>query len=320
MDEVGKVQSERVSQAIEYAIVAHDIVKSYGALRAVDGLSFAVERGEIFALLGPNGAGKTTTLEILEGYRRPDAGTVRVLGYDPIAQGREMKQHMGLMLQQTALYERIRVREAIDLFGSYYDDPRDPNDLIALVGLENHGSSYFENLSGGQKQRLSLALALAGNPEVAFLDEPTASMDPQARLQTWGIIKALRAGGVTVLLTTHHMEEAQRLADHVAIIDHGTLIAFGTPEELTRSSASEVISFTSQPGLDPARLRELPFVTDVREARPGEFSITTSNALDCAAALAAWRRDAGVTIEHLQVTGATLEEVFLQLTGEGVRD
>ncbi len=304
----------------DYAIVARDVAKSYGQIRAVDGLSFAVERGEVFALLGPNGAGKTTTVEMLEGYRKPDAGTVRVLNYDPWSQGKEMKQHIGLMLQQTALYERIRVREALDIFCSYYSNPRDPNELIELIGLKSHASNYFQTLSGGQKQRLSLGLALAGNPEVAFLDEPTAAMDPQARLQTWEIIGSLRASGVTILLTTHNMEEAQRLADHVAIVDHGKLIAFGTPEELTSSSAGEIISFTSQEGLDLAGLQSLPFVTSVREDRPGTYSLATTNALDSVEALAVWRRKSNVTIQHLQIAGASLEDVFLQLTGEEVRD
>lgn len=313
-------QRGRGETDVEYAIVAHDVAKSYGQIRALDGLSFAVERGEIFALLGPNGAGKTTLVEMLEGYRKPDAGTVRVLGFDPIAEGRQLKQQVGLMLQQTALYQKIKVREALDLFCAYYPHPRDAKELIALIGLESHANSYFDDLSGGQKQRLSLALAICGNPQVAFLDEPTSAMDPQARIQTWEIIRHLRRSGVTILLTTHQMEEAQRLADHVAIIDHGKLIAFGTPEELTRSSASEVVSFTSREGLDLEGIAALPFVSGVREDRPGTYSISTSNALDCVAALAEWRRDVDVVIEHLEVTGATLEDVFLELTGQEVRD
>ncbi len=213
------------------AIVVQNLVISYGSLRAVDDLSFSVQRREIFALLGPNGAGKTSTVEILEGYRRPDSGTVRVLDYDPISQGHEMKEHIGLMLQQTPLYEKIKVREAIDLFTSYYDHPKPAAELIELAGLQKHRDAAFDSLSGSQKQRLSLALAMAGNPRVAFLDEPTASLAPQSRLQTWELIQGLRQSGVTVLLTTHYMEEAQHLADHVAIIDHGKLVALGTPEE-----------------------------------------------------------------------------------------
>ncbi|MGI8967774.1 MAG: ABC transporter ATP-binding protein [Chloroflexota bacterium] len=246
------------------AIVVANLVKQYGSLRAVDGLSFTVRRGEILALLGPNGAGKTTTVEILEGYRPADSGEVRVLGLNPADDGRQLRERIGLMLQQTGLYERIRVREAIELFCSYYQQPRRPDDLITLVGLEHQESTAFQNLSGGQKQWLSLALALAGNPELAFLDEPTASLDPQARLQTWEIIVGLRDAGVTVLLTTHNMEEAQRLADHVAIIDHGRLIAYGTPDDLTGVSSSEVVTFRAPEGLDLAGLLALPAGAEVR--------------------------------------------------------
>jgi ABC-2 type transport system ATP-binding protein len=303
----------------EDAVSVRDLVKRYGSTRAVDGLSFSVKRGEIFALLGPNGAGKTTTVEILEGYRRADAGEVRVLGLDPIKQGHELKERMGLMLQQTTLYENIRVMEALELFCSYYRQPRNPDDLAALVGLQDHRSASFHGLSGGQKQRLSLALALAGNPEVVFLDEPTAAMDPQMRLQTWDVITDLRRQGVTMLLTTHYMEEAQRLADHVAIVDHGRLVAFGTPEELTAVSANEVVTFTGPAGM-LAEIRALPGARAAAEDRPGVFIVTTNVPLDLLAALAAWRDRTGATIAGLRVTGASLEDIFLQITGEEVRD
>lgn len=302
------------------AVIVRDLTKTYGQLRAVDELSFSVKHGEIFALLGPNGAGKTTTVEILEGYRRADSGEVQVLGYDPIKQGRELKERMGLMLQQTALYQQIKVMEALTLFCSYYRDARDPKALATLVGLEDHGSASFEDLSGGQKQRLSLALALAGNPELVFLDEPTAAMDPQMRLQTWDIITGLRQQGVSLLMTTHNMEEAQRLADHVGIIDHGKLVAFGTPEQLTSVSATEIISFSGPEHVPLDELRRLPGVKGVSEDRPGVYVISTGNALDLVAALAAWRDRAGVEIRGLRVAGATLEDVFLQMTGEEVRD
>jgi ABC-2 type transport system ATP-binding protein len=302
------------------AIKVRELVKTYGSLRAVDGLSFTVARGEIFALLGPNGAGKTTTVEILEGYRTADSGEALILGRDPIKQGHELKQHIGLMLQQSTLYERIKVREAIELFCSYYDNPRDPEALIRLFGLETHKNVYFENLSGGLKQRLSAALAIAGNPKVACLDEPTGAMDPQMRLQTWDIIRDLRQHGVTILLTTHSMDEAQRLADRVAIIDHGRLVRLGTPEELTGVSAAEIVTFHGPEGLSLAQLRALPFMTDVREDRPGAYTLTTSNALDTVAALAAWRDQTRTKVDNLRVSGATLEDVFLRLTGSEVRD
>lgn len=302
-----------------YAVVAQDLVKTYGAIRAVDGLSFSVQRGEIFALLGPNGAGKTTTVEILEGYRPADGGEVQVLGLDPIAQGHELKERMGLMLQQTALYEHIEVMEALQLFCSYFRNPRSPADLAAMVGLQHHLAVRFGGLSGGQKQRLSLALALAGNPEIVFLDEPTAAMDPQMRLQTWDIITDLKKQGVTLLLTTHYMEEAQRLADHVAIVDHGKLVAFGTPEELTAVSAREIVSFTAPAGM-LSEIGALPEVEAAREDRPGVYSLTTNDALNLVTALAAWRDRTGSVVAGLRVSGATLEDVFLQMTGERVRD
>ncbi|HEX8917120.1 MAG TPA: ABC transporter ATP-binding protein, partial [Chloroflexota bacterium] len=198
--------------------------------------------------------------------------------------------------------------------------PRDPRELLDLIGLEERKDARFEDLSGGQKQRLSLGLALAGNPDVAFLDEPTAAMDPQARLQTWEIVQGLRRDGVTVVLTTHNMEEAQRLADHVAIVDHGRLIAFGTPAELTGLEGSEVVTFTAREGLDKETLEGLPGVAQVREPRPGAWSLTTSDAIGMVAALAQVREDRGLVIEHLTITGASLEDVFLQLTGNEVRD
>jgi ABC-2 type transport system ATP-binding protein len=302
------------------AVVVRDLVKTYGSLRAVDGLSFTVQRGQIFALLGPNGAGKTTTVEILEGYRRADSGEVRVLGYHPIAQGHQMKEQMGLMLQQTALYQQIRVKEALTLFCSYYPHPREPRALAELVGLGDKLSASFEDLSGGQKQRLSLALALAGNPRLVFLDEPTAAMDPQMRLQTWDIITDLRNQGVTLLMTTHYMEEAQRLADRVAIVDHGKLVALGTPEQLTSVSATEIVTFSGPEGIPPDELRRLPAVKGATENRPGAYTITTDDALNLVAALAAWRDRAQMEISGLRVTGATLEDVFLQMTGDEVRD
>lgn len=302
----------------EAAIEVQDLVKSYGSLRAVDTLSFCVTRGEIFALLGPNGAGKTTTVEILEGYRTANSGEVRVLGLDPVRQGREMKQHIGLMLQQTALYQKIKVREAAELFCGYYEHPRVPGDLIHLVGLEEQNETYFQDLSGGQKQRLSLALALAGNPELAFLDEPTGSMDPRARLQTWDVITQLKEQGVTVLLTTHYMEEAQRLADRVAIIDHGRLVALGTPQELTLSG-TEVITFVGPEHRHLVDLERLQNVSAAREDRPGAYTLATTDAIESVAALAQWRRETGVEINELRVSGATLEDVFLEVTDEEVR-
>src|SRR4051812_33553638 len=212
---------ETATTAAQEAVAISGLSKSYGTIKAVQDLSLSIEKGEIFALLGPNGAGKTTTIEILEGYRKRDAGTVRVLGLDPEnrAELANLKERMGVMLQQSSIYQAIRVGEAIKLFASYYDRPADTGDLLKMVGLHEHTRQYFKDLSGGQKQRMGLALALVGNPDFLFLDEPTASMDPQARLQTWEIITGLKERGVTILLSTHYLEEAQRLADRVAIMD-----------------------------------------------------------------------------------------------------
>ena len=213
------------------AIEIAGLEKHYGATRAVDGLSLSVATGEVFGLLGPNGAGKTTTVEILEGYRQPDQGTVRVLGLDPVRDGAKVRPRIGVMLQEGGLYPGIRPLEALRLFASYYDDPDDPDRLLDLVGLREAEHTMVRRMSGGQQQRLSLALALIGRPELVFLDEPTAGMDPHARATTWRLVRELRDHGVTVVLTTHGMDEAEQLCDRVAIVDHGRLVACGTPSD-----------------------------------------------------------------------------------------
>ena len=232
------------------AIQVAGLEKHYGGTHAVDGLSFDVERGEVFGLLGPNGAGKTTTVEILEGYRTPDAGTVRVLGLDPIRQGRELKPRIGVMLQEGGLYPGLRPLELLRLFAAYYDDPEDPEAMLEVVGLRDTAATPVRRLSGGQAQRLSLACALVGKPQVLFLDEPTAGMDPHARATTWQLVRDLRDRGVTVLLTTHAMDEAEHLCDRVAIIAGGKLAALGTPAELTRYAAADEIWFAAAAGID----------------------------------------------------------------------
>ncbi len=232
------------------AIHVAGLEKHYGATRAVDGLSFDVARGEVFGLLGPNGAGKTTTVEILEGYRTPDAGTVRVLGLDPIKQGRELKPRIGVMLQEGGLYPGLKPLELLRLFAAYYDEPEDPEAMLDVVGLRDTAATPVRRLSGGQAQRLSLACALIGKPQVLFLDEPTAGMDPHARATTWQLVRDLRAREVTVLLTTHAMDEAEQLCDRVAIIAGGKLAALGSPAELTRYAAADEIWFAATPGID----------------------------------------------------------------------
>jgi ABC-2 type transport system ATP-binding protein len=300
------------------AILVDGLVKNYGALRAVDGLRFHVARGETFALLGPNGAGKTTTLEILEGYRAADAGTVRVLGLDPQREGAALRPRIGVMLQDGGLYRAITPREALHLFASYYADPADPDLLLELVGLSDAAHTRYRRLSGGQKQRLALALALVGRPELLFLDEPSAGMDPQARAATWDLIRQLKGAGVTVLLTTHYLEEAERLADRVAIIDHGRLVALGSPAALTRGDGTRV-HLRARPGLDTRALAALPAALAAEEVEPGRYVLRTRAAADLLAELTAWLRDAGVLATELRVGEESLEEVYLRLTGRELR-
>jgi ABC-2 type transport system ATP-binding protein len=302
------------------AIVVEALNKSYGSNRVVDNLSFTVRAGEIFALLGPNGAGKTTTIETLEGYRAPDSGTVRVLGLDPLRQGRELKPRIGVMLQQDGLYPGLSAREVLNLFAGYYEKPRAVDELLARVGLVEAARTRYRRLSGGQKRRLALAVALVGNPQLVFLDEPTTGMDPQARLATWDIIRELKQSGVTVLLTTHLMDEAERLADRVAIIDHGRLIALDTPAGLTGVQDASVVRFVALPGLDCTQLAQLPSARKAEEIRPGSYVMETESAPALLAELTAWLRDQKITLSELRVGHGSLEDLFLRLTGAEVRD
>jgi ABC-2 type transport system ATP-binding protein len=302
------------------AIVVETLNKSYGSNRVVDDLSFTVRAGEIFALLGPNGAGKTTTIETLEGYRVPDSGTVRVLGLDPLRQGRELKPRIGVMLQQDGLYPGLSAREVLKLFAGYYEKPCAVDELLARVGLVEAARTRYRRLSGGQKRRLALAVALVGKPQLVFLDEPTTGMDPQARLATWDIVRELKRSGVTVLLTTHLMDEAERLADRVAIIDHGRLIALDTPARLTGVQDATVVRFVAPAGLDCVQLAQLPAARKAEEIRPGSYLIETESAPALLAELTAWLRDQQITLSELRVGHGSLEDLFLRLTGAEVRD
>ncbi|WP_347710991.1 ABC transporter ATP-binding protein [Thermalbibacter longus] len=300
-------------------MVVRDLVKRYGERVAVDGLTFTIGRGEIFALLGPNGAGKTTTIEILEGYRTADEGEVRVLGLDPRRDAAELRRRIGVMLQSGGIYPTVTPIEFLDLLSHFYDEAEDPRELIRLVGLEEVARVRYRQLSGGQQRRLALAAALVGKPELLFLDEPTTGMDPQARRLTWSLVSSLRERGITVLLTTHFMEEAERLADRVAIIDHGRLVALATPQELTHSETDEV-QFTGPAGLDVTALRSLPSALDAREAQPGRYVIHTKRPADLLSELTTWARDAGVLLVEIRVGHESLEEVFLRLTGHELRE
>jgi ABC-2 type transport system ATP-binding protein len=298
----------------EPAITVRGLTKRYAGRAVVDGLSFDVAPNEVFALLGPNGAGKTTAVEILEGYRRPDEGVVRVLGLDPSREGAALKRRSGLMLQDGGVYPQIRPLEALRLFASFYPCPEDPVDLLRLVGLEDAAGTRFRQLSGGQKQRLSLALALIGRPELVFLDEPTAAMDPQARHATWDIVRGLKARGVTVLLTTHFMEEAERLADRVAILHRGRLRALGSPATIGRRSDSGGIRFSAAPGLPLDGLAERLGARGAIEERPGEYAVDLEATPASVAAVATWLAERDVLVSELRIAGQSLEDVFLRLT------
>jgi ABC-2 type transport system ATP-binding protein len=313
-------QSPDASKASAEAIVVDNLTKSYGSHRAVDQLHFSVHRGEVFALLGPNGAGKTTTVETLEGYRIPDEGSVRVLGLDPMREATVLKPQIGVMLQQDGLYPGLTAREVLHLFAGYYQDPQNIDGLLELVGLSAAAKTRCRRLSGGQKRRLALALALVGNPTLLFLDEPTSGMDPQARLATWEIIRELKGNGATVLLTTHLMDEAERLADRVAIIDHGRLIALDTPAGLTGVQNATVVRFVAPAGLDRVQMETLPSAGKVEEIRPGSYVIETAAAPALLAELTAWLRDQNITLSELRVGHGSLEDLFLRLTGVEVRE
>src|SRR5690242_2313966 len=303
-------------------ITVANLVKRYGAVAAVDGLSFDVHEGEVFGLLGPNGAGKTTTVEILEGYREADGGTARVLGFDPTRDGAQLRPLIGVMLQEGGMYPGLRPLELLRLFAAYYDDPDDPERLIDVVGLRDVVRTTVRRLSGGQKQRLSLACALIGRPRVVFLDEPTAGMDPHARATTWSLVRELREAGTTILLTTHAMDEAEHLCDRVAIIASGRLAAIGTPAELTRHAANDEVWFAATPGLDCAALAAALGVAAhlVVEDRAGEYLVRAPATPVRIAQLACFLRDCDVTLAALRAGRRSLEAVFLQITAEDQRE
>jgi ABC-2 type transport system ATP-binding protein len=277
------------------AITVRDLRKSYGALEAVRGIDFHVERGEVFGLLGPNGAGKTTTVEILEGYRKRDGGDVEVLGADPARAAEDWRERIGVVLQSSAMYETLTVAEMLRLFAGYYGEPRPVDEVAALVGLQEKLDERVRRLSGGQRRRLDLGLALIGDPELIFLDEPTTGFDPRARRQAWETIRGLRGLGKTILLTTHYLDEAERLADRVAVLAHGRIVASGTPAELTGAVPATEIRYRENG-------REVVLETDQPTRVLNEL---TGRAL-------AERRE----LEGLEVRRPSLEEVYLSLTEE----
>ncbi|MFV0130476.1 ABC transporter ATP-binding protein [Streptomyces sp. HMX112] len=304
----------------ESVVQVRGLVKRYGTKTAVDGLDLDVGAGTVTAVLGPNGAGKTTTVETCEGYRRADSGTVRVLGLDPVADAARLRPRVGVMLQSGGVYSGARADEMLRHMARLHAHPLDVDALIERLGLGSCGRTTYRRLSGGQQQRLALAMAVVGRPELVFLDEPTAGLDPQARRSTWELVRELRADGVTTVLTTHYMDEAEELADDIAIIDAGRVVAQGSPEELCRGGAENTLSFTGRPGLDLASLlKALPHGTAAAELTPGAYRISGTVDPQLLATVTTWCAQHGVMPEGIAVERHTLEDVFLTLTGKELR-
>ncbi|MGN9840495.1 ABC transporter ATP-binding protein [Nonomuraea sp. H19] len=298
------------------AVEIVDLVKRYGGSTALDGLALRAERGAVTAVLGPNGAGKTTTVEICEGFRSADAGTVRVLGLAPDRP--ELRPRVGVMLQAGGVPPAMRCGEWLRLVSRFYAHPLDAQALLVRLGLADHVRTPYRRLSGGQQQRLSLAAAVVGRPELVFLDEPTAGLDPQARHACWELVGDMRSAGVSVVLTTHHMDEAERLADHVVIIDRGRVVAEGTPASLT--GAERQLRFRARPGLTLEELlNALPTGSAAKESPAGHYIIEGLVGPELLATVTAWCAAEGVTADDLRIERRTLEDVFLELTGRELR-
>lgn len=296
-----------------------DLRKAYGDVVAVDGVSFEVAAGEIFGMVGPNGAGKTTTIECIEGLRRAGSGRVRIFGKDPLKNRTAIAERIGIQLQESALPPRLRVSEALQLFAAFYQRKADPDQLLGQLGLLEKKSSAFTKLSGGQKQRLFIALALINLPEVVFLDELTTGLDPQARRAMWDLVRGIRHQGRTVFLTTHFMEEAERLCDRVAILDHGRIVALDTPEALIRSlNIDKRLVMTLPEGSDHSKLSDLPQVSRVE--RSGDRLVVYGAKNGLASAVIGSLESSGIVFEDLRTEQPNLEDVFLAITGREMRE
>ena len=301
-------------------IEVENLVKRYGDVEALRGVSFSVNEGEVFGLLGPNGAGKTSTVEILEGLRTPDGGRVSVCGLDPQTSGVKYKYVMGAALQSTALPDKMRVREALDLFGSFYPRRRGTPELLKRFGLEEKRNAFYSQLSGGQKQRLALAMALVNDPQVIFLDEPTAGLDPQVRREIYDIIEELKKDKKTILITTHYIEEAEKLCDRVAIVDHGKVIALGTPRELKQRSGAvtRITVRVAKPETNGA-LGNLEGVTECR-TEADDYLLYSTKVPRTIVALVKHLEEQNNELVSLEISAPSLEDIFLELTGRRLRD
>ncbi|MGO9332595.1 MAG: ATP-binding cassette domain-containing protein [Acidimicrobiales bacterium] len=299
------------------AVEVDHLVVRYGSLVAVDGVSLDADAGEVVALLGPNGAGKTTTVETLEGFRRADAGAVRVLGLDPWSDHTKLTARIGVLLQRGGIYPIMSAERAVRLFAAYYEDPRDPDELIDLVRLRSVARTPYKRLSGGEQQRLALALALVGKPRVAFLDEPTAGVDPAGRIAVRDVVAGLRTDGVCVILTSHELDEVQRLADRVVIVDHGRVVAAGRQGEI--QGDSEELRFAAEPGLAVGEL-SARLGAAVTEETPGEYLVSAPPVPALVAELAVWLAERDLPLGDLRAGRQRLEDVFLRLTGSGAAE
>jgi ABC-2 type transport system ATP-binding protein len=309
------VQEENMS-----VIVVENLHKHYDDVKAVDGISFEVQEGEIFGFLGPNGAGKTTTIEIIEGYKTADSGRATLLGLNPRSDRYALRERIGIMLQETALYQDLRVGELLKLFASYYHRSVDPNALLEMIGLEEKRRAFIRELSGGQRQRVVFVLSLINDPELLFLDEPTAGLDPQSRRAIWEWIDLARDRGKTVFLTTHYIEEAERLCDRVAIVDHGQIVALDTPKRLVAAAELEHrIEFVVEGALDVTGLEAMPGVTKAVTDGHGEYTLFVHHVQPAVRSLMDLSEANGIVLRGLTVEGATLEDVFIHLTGRRIR-
>ena len=301
-------------------IQVDNLTKKYGSITAVNGVSFCVEQGEVFGILGPNGAGKTTTVEMIEGLRKPDGGSIRVCGIDAIKENGRIKEIIGVQLQATSIYDNIRVKEAVDLFGSYYRKSVPTGQILEEVSLTDKSDSRVSALSGGQKQRLSVGLALVNDPEVLFLDEPTTGLDPQARHNIWNIVKNLRDRGKTVIMTTHYMEEAEQLCGRLAIIDNGKIIAMGTPDNLINNAGLDTsIEFSASRELNGIASR-IPGIQKIPNGRVHKYEVKSNKVSRILNDLTNLCFENNIELENITVRKVTLEDVFLAMTGRKLRE
>ena len=293
------------------AVTVQHLVKKYGHLVAVNDVSLSIHEGEIFGIIGPNGAGKTTTVECISGLRAPDSGSISVYGLSPQKDRNKIREFVGVQLQESALPPRIKVREAVKLFASFYSNPLDPDQLLEALGIEHIVNSSFKNLSGGQKQRVSVALALVGNPKLAILDELTTGLDPEARREIWSLIENMRDRGVTVILVTHFMDEAERLCDRLALINHGTVTALDTPEAIAAKAGGSRVRFVPSQPVDDQTLRAISGVIEIERK---ERYVTITGTGDLAASLINTLAAIGVRVSDVEARTGNLEDAFIKLT------